>query len=1062
MGLKPVRRCADAEADGTDGMESRRIRAVGVARALWRAGAMLMGLGVLLPGWAAEDRAPSSSTWLQPEHFEVMGCAAPGPDLHWMGANRPGNLYFPSESVDLTVRITSEAGAMKVLAVEVIEIASRENRWLPRMNEPGTAPLPAIENLGVRGRKDYAVEGGADETRWVELEAVPVPTAFGTYAITVAPDGGAPRFLGTVARIMPPDQARGGWAPILGDGEYITQDTTEAAWVRERAAALARLGVEVVRLRFTWNEPVPGRYEWSGYDRVMESLEEAGLKALVSLSGHPAWSLPFGEPTPAVVREHPDQTCDPKFHAAFGRYVYEFCQRYWRGGKGALWAVEHWHQPWEGFSTSGWQSDARHYRALLEQMARNARRVDPRIRTAAAGSILNTEVKLAGGDDPREHLRWVDVFTEHYLPPEIGYGPMAARHWGKESLDSEVWVGANEVLVGQAAVQWLASGHGRVGTWHASMLAFAVPGAPMRYQMPTPAASATAALNSFLKGRRFRGLLFPRHLPWAFQFGERQDAVVVLLGGLLPLGRSGVEGLPWKQLAGDAPGTLLIDNPEGELEFYDAVGNPVFVGEATVRIPGTAPPHYVWSPRGGEAGLRRGLGAARLEGFRPVEIVARDFLVPPTEPNARLRVTLHNLLNREIEGQLKVTSPRGMRLEPEDRPVRLGRGETRDIQFAVVNFEPSPANAYPMVFEFESSAGTAAWQEVLHDLVVRRTRILVDGRLDDWQRIPPVRLYGFEAEPEELGMSFDAIRRQRTNAFLGEFRMAWDERHLYLAARVQDPTSGPLKQRLATRDEDQYFRGIKDDAICEQLRPFARLLERLPDDLARWGELAPRALEWPALQQLLSTNAEARAAVVSGAAQTYFRAKRRDPAASFASAAHVYRKLPWPDQPQRGDTLQFGLDLLPGYEHHRLDPGTARVAPGFQVVPDTDYEFCIYLCEDGKPEVWRLLAPGIPRSDAGPRRVAARLDQGPVAEAEAVVVRSGSLLTYEVAIPWSAMAEWEPRVGATFGAVFRFNNDTGPPLTFGDGKSATKANGLTLHPHDEASASCGVEWILGP
>jgi len=699
---------------------------------------------------------------------------------------------------------------------------------------------------------------------------------------------------------------------------------------------------------------------------------------------------------------------------------------------------------------------------LLEQLARNARRVDPRIRTAAAGSIMNTELKLAGGDHPREQLRWVDVFTGHYLPLETGYGPMAARYWGKESLDSGAWVGANEVLVGQAAVQWLASGHSRVGTWHASMLAFAVPGAPMRYQMPTPAAAATAAVNSFLKGRRFRGMLFPDHLPWAFQFGERQEAVAVLLGRLMPLGRAGLEGLPWKQLAGDPPGVLVLDNSKAELEFFDAVGNPVFVGEPEVRIPGDAPPHYVWCPRGGEVGLRHGLGAARLEGFRPVEIIARDFTSGLTGPGAHLRVTLRNLLNREIDGRLKVSPPRGMRLDPEERRVQLGRGETRDVQYDIASFEPSPANAYAMAFEFESAAGTALWREVLHDVVVRRAGIVVDGRLDDWKRIPTVLLHGFEVGQGEVRRSFDELRRQRTNDFFGEFRMAWDDGYLYVAAQVQDPTAGPLKQRLETRDEAQYFRGARDDAVCELLRPFERVLAGMQDDAGAGEEARRTEAEWPAFRALMSTNPEAGAAVISGAAQAYFRAKRRDPAATYASAGQVYRRLPWHDQPQVGDTLQFGLDLLPGYDHHRLDPGSARITGGFHAVPDTDYEFCVYRCEDGEPEVWRVMAPGIPRSHNAPRRLRALVDQGPVAEAECVVLRVGSLLTYEVAMPWSAMAEWRPRIGATFGAVFRFNNDSGPPLTFGAGKSATKANGLTLHPHHEASASCGVEWVLGP
>jgi hypothetical protein len=410
---------------------------------------------------------------------------------------------------------------------------------------------------------------------------------------------------------------------------------------------------------------------------------------------------------------------------------------------------------------------------------------------------------------------------------------------------------------------------------------------------------------------------------------------------------------------------------------------------------------------------------------------------------------------------LQVTPASSLRLDREERRVRLGGGETRDFQFPITAADPVPANNYPIAVEFESTAGTARWTETVHDLVVRRRTILVDGKLSDWSAVPPVLLYGFEPSPRDLSRSFDELRRERTNACFAEYRMAWDDRHLYVGARVQDPSPGRPKQRLETWDEDQYFRSARDDEVCEQLRPFEWLLMRSSEGTPDRAESARIAAEWARLQQVMATNTEARAAVASGAAQVYFRARQRNPSASFAAAGHVYRKLPWDERPHVGDTLQIGLDPLPGYAHHRVDPGLVRLADGFHAVPDTDYEFCAYLCEDGEPEVWRLLAPGVPRSHPAPRRLKSKVDQGPVPEAECVVLRVGTLLTYELAIPWSARSEWPPRAGARFGCLFRINNDVGPPLTFGEGKSATRANGLSLHPYHEASPNCGVGWVLG-
>jgi len=172
-----------------------------------------------------------------------------------------------------------------------------------------------------------------------------------------------------------------------------------------------------------------------------------------------------------------------------------------------------------------------------------------------------------------------------------------------------------------------------------------------------------------------------------------------------------------------------------------------------------------------------------------------------------------------------------------------------------------------------------------------------------------------------------------------------------------------------------------------------------------------------------------------------------------------------------GDKLQFGLDIVPNY-FFRMKPDTDRVPYGFHAMPDTDYEFSAYACTDGGTELWRLLSPGQPRNHYYPRQPRAKLDQGVVAGGLLAVKQAGTLVTYELAIPWSEMhlervpwaecgaAPWAPGPGAEFGFIFRVNNDRGPALTLGGGKSATKSNGLSLHPYWEGKPSCGVRWAL--
>jgi hypothetical protein len=269
---------------------------------------------------------------------------------------------------------------------------------------------------------------------------------------------------------------------------------------------------------------------------------------------------------------------------------------------------------------------------------------------------------------------------------------------------------------------------------------------------------------------------------------------------------------------------------------------------------------------------------------------------------------------------------------------------------------------------------------------------------------------------------------------------------------------------LGAWDDEQYFWSAADDAVAEQLRPFAALVHALPmtDGVVDTNrlEVLRRQPDWPAFRQVMVTNAAARALVESGAAQAYLRGKVRRPSAGFGSANRIYKRSPWSERPHAGDTMQVGFDWVPGTAIHRMISSADLVPAGFQALPDTDFEYAVYGCRDGGAEVWRYLAPGVGRAPWVPRRERAVGGQGVVERAECVVVRSGSLWVYEMALPWSEFRDVVPRVGLSFGLVVRVNDDCGPPLTLGEGKSAVTWHSLSLHPQHEIKPGCGVQWVL--
>ena len=105
--------------------------------------------------------------------------------------------------------------------------------------------------------------------------------------------------------------------------------------------------------------------------------------------------------------------------------------------------------------------------------------------------------------------------------------------------------------------------------------------------------------------------------------------------------------------------------------------------------------------------------------------------------------------------------------------------------------------------------------------------------------------------------------------------------------------------------------------------------------------------------------------------------------------------------------------------------------------PDSDYEFGLYLCDDGKPELWCLLAPGVPRYHYYPRHARGPKGQYPVKDGAVEVQRVADRNVYFLRLTWAQLGfAAPPKAGQDFALTCKWNADGG--VAFGGYYAATK------------------------
>jgi hypothetical protein len=957
-----------------------------------------MKTGADMPGYAEVfglEKARHASDY-KVEEIEVQAGASTRANVLWPGENLRIVLHFTNQTRS---RLKAH-GTLNVISYRTSVLPG--DVWVPHVFKIADESSTPIDlDLAESGSADIAVEPK-------------VPERFGGYALIVDIEGHGRAFAAALVRTLRPDPGR------VQFPTYAL-DMTWDEFMNEGVFTLfERLGVKGARMGGQYEPKSEADFATSmeRLDRYMNWAQKHDVTVMLTLGDGDGWGdQPLGRPRPWLDREgrmqdtKDDRAWMPGFDDDFQHWVQQIASRYgWP--KGNLNALELWNEPWESISISGWGADIQRYRDIFTHMAEGVEdaRKQAGVQVLIGGTCSSTNARDKLFSDGSDHfLKWLDFVSIHYqalaadpsLVPEWmnRQGPYGSvRVW-----DTESWIANSEDRVAGVIASMRAQGQSRTaGVYDGNVYQSRNKKIGSRVYPVVEAwapAAAVAATQKFIGQRPFRKLLFENGLPWVFVFdgltnGEPaeshpDDGTVVIVGDLKKIYDPGRTLFRTVNVSEDAQ--LTIHDSAGLFQLYDFYGNPMpaKAGAITVPLNGLG---YFLRTNGTAGSFERLLSAvrsARTEGYSPVEIIARDLTAPiVTQPV--LKLTLTNVLNRPVRGKLDVRLG-SLMLGPTHAAVDLKPNETRDFSFSVAGGRAEASNLYHLVARFVGRDGKAVREEDLHVNYIPRRRIRVDGDLSDWQDALPEVVPGIAFGPnitEEAWLPFKDFGKSVPNGLATTY-LAHDDDNFYFAAKIADSTPDPGMVRFAKRDDDSYF---------------------YPDEVTgRDGQ----KLKWP-----------------DGVRHYSYRKNFDIPSGSgehdnVLIAFNVLDRKPWLSHP----------------------PG---VMPRFITYWDTDYEFALNPVADqygGGTEVWRLLAPGIPRKHFFPRQPKSAPDGGPVLNAKLVMRREGNTRIVEAAIPWSEIPEVRQRIAAGQTVKFscRINDNQGPAHELAAGHSVSKYNSVAFH-----------------
>jgi len=532
-----------------------------------------------------------------------------------------------------------------------------------------------------------------------------------------------------------------------------------------QTSAYARLGAKWVLAEATarWDrvEPVQGTMELAGLDD-MAGIQQANSVFIVPVLGSPpewAYTVP-GETLPGPLRLNEMEPWKEYLAAVAARL------------KGTISHFAIWEA--NRFSTDRWRLTSAQYKQLLSTARPSIVAASPNSFICASVPELAFLPEYVGGQDVAFAVDAALVEARDQGDAEYGfrgYVTRVARMLREAGMDA-MWVispqrgGRNPssdenepTLLVREYVLAAAAGVKRL-FWNCRRSGALLTGEGA----PTPAGCAYAVASRKLEGAALARTLWSDSMNlWGFVFNRSDDtrlAVVWQVGSESTLILPEADGFTAAGLMGNSAGSIDGD---------------------ALTVPLGAQPIYIESKMPLDA-FTSGVENAQIDSTRSL---SPWVALTGGGDDARLQVMLVNLTNMPMSGAVKVGTPPSLKLTDEARPFgEIAAGQTGIVEFAVSQLVPGNANAYPVDLSV-----LVAGQEYTTRHVVQVSRVMpvackLDGGLSEW----PADSFCHMDHARFLARPSDRWTPQNLSAAVA---LGWDDKYLYIAARVDDDVHSP-------------------------------------------------------------------------------------------------------------------------------------------------------------------------------------------------------------------------------------------------------------------------------
>ncbi|MCM8803162.1 MAG: beta-galactosidase, partial [Candidatus Omnitrophica bacterium] len=568
---------------------------------------------------------------------------------------------------------------------------------------------------------------------------------------------------------------------------------------------MKKIGIDWVRYEVGWNsfEPKKGEFKWKDIDKFMDTCRENKIYVMTLTEGAPDWAKPKGD-----FFDIPYKSYKIKLDWSPGREYYddwknawkEFLKRY----KDICRALNVWNEPWEGGGISGWKSTGEHYRNLFKKVKEARDEVDKDVKIVGADSSHNTNWKIFSAGMESD----IDVLSIHYeLPSQGCYSFSLANYYGKEVWDTETWI----TWMGDSAtcrnlLSEIALGCKKVSPFVTSLIFD-------RNGFPNTTVSWTSAFSKFLNNKEYKGFAHPERPPFVLLFkGEDENCAVVSTS--LCETYNCRKYVFWGQFYDDRPDMIIDDI--SDLKVYDIYGNEIKIirKNRKIYIPVDKNPKYITTKLNFEK-FKEILSKANYEKLTPVEI--KVFQIGKDN---KLNIELKNVYPLKIKGNLIVKCEK-IEFEQDNIEFSLEPCEKKRFIFNIKNLKDT-INNYPSEIIVNTNKGTAKLREVLVFCIIKKGKILVDGDINDWEKLGTKTLIlTKQGKYEDLTLKawfpWEKFVESMPD-FSAEVSFAYDDDFFYGLVRVKDKTKDILPSLLSGKNLHK-FQNPPGDYVYAEIGP---------------------------------------------------------------------------------------------------------------------------------------------------------------------------------------------------------------------------------------------------